>query len=79
MQEAEKPEGAYNELEAPHHQSFVYPDGHQSQILHRTGVSQPTVQKASLSHAYTKNLNDIWQQQQHQQQEVELICIEKIC
>lgn len=78
MQEAEKPGGAYNELEAPHHQSFVYLDDHQSQNLHNTEAGRPTVQKVSPFHAYTEHLNDIWRQQLHQQQEVELICSRKI-
>lgn len=77
MQVAEKPEGVYNELEEPHHQSFVYPDDHQSQNLHSTAANQPTDQRASPSRAYIENLSDIWRQQQHQQQEVELICIKK--
>lgn len=68
MQKLGKPEGAYNELEGLHHQSFVYLFHHQSQNLHSTVVSQPTAQRVSLVHVYTKYLNGIWRQQQRQQQ-----------
>lgn len=74
MQEAEKPGGACNVLEAPHHQSSVYLDDHQSQSLHSIEASQPTVQKVFPYHAYTEHLSDIWTRQQHQQQEAEPIC-----
>lgn len=60
MQEAEKPGDACNEPEAPHHRSFVYLDDHQSQTLHSIEANQPTEQKVSPFHAYTKHLNDTW-------------------
>lgn len=39
MQEVEKPEAGYNETEAPHHQSFVSLNDHQSQNVHRIAAS----------------------------------------
>lgn len=67
MQEAGKTGHGHNVFEAPHHQSFVSLDDHQSQNFHNTVASQPIVQIASPFHVYKEHLNDIWQQRLHQQ------------
>lgn len=69
MQAAEKTGRGHNAFEAPHHQSFVSLNDHQSQNSHNIVASQLTVQKASPFHDDKEHLNDIWQQQLHQQLE----------
>lgn len=71
MQEAEKIGHGHNEIGEPHHLLIVSLHDHWSQILHRTAADQPTEQKVCLFHVCKEHLNGIWQQHQHQQQEVE--------